>query len=141
MPFIAANWPLFAAILVVLGLIFWSHHADLLGGFKNVGTAEAVSLINRGARVVDVRPEEEFHAGHITGAVNLPYAELESRAAAEKWSQDKPVVLVCGAGQRPAVAAKQVKRCGVAEVFNLQGGVRVWQDANLPLAKAQASSS
>ena len=81
MPFIAANWPLFAAILVVLGLIFWSHHADLLGGFKNVGTAEAVSLINRGARVVDVRPEEEFHAGHITGAVNLPYAELESRAA------------------------------------------------------------
>ncbi len=139
MEFVAANWELFAGLVVVLALLAWSYNADSLGGFRNVGTAEAVSLINRsGARVVDLRASDEFNTGHVQDAMHLPYAEMQARADGIDWAAGKPVLMVCSAGQRPAVATRALKKAGVEQVFNLQGGMRAWQDANLPVSTGAA---
>ena len=67
---------------------------------KGIGVQEATRLINReNAVVVDLRSKQEFAAGHVLDAVNIPFSNLSSRVAELEKSKDKPVILVCKMGQ------------------------------------------
>jgi 3-mercaptopyruvate sulfurtransferase SseA len=61
-------------------------------------TREALigALRSRGIVLVDVLSPESFAARHIPGAVNLPVAEIERRAAAVLPDRRAPVVVYCG---------------------------------------------
>ncbi|MDW8480026.1 MAG: rhodanese-like domain-containing protein [Xanthomonadales bacterium] len=55
------------------------------------------------ATVVDVRLREEYEAGHLPGAINVPLAEI--REAAERLPRDRVYALYCDTGGRSAAAA------------------------------------
>ncbi|MBI1732530.1 MAG: rhodanese-like domain-containing protein [Gammaproteobacteria bacterium] len=126
---------LFAALLVML---LWNLFGAGLTGVQEIEPADATLLINReGGRVVDVRAADEYAAGHILNALNLPLAELESRRGELDKYKDKPVIAVCGNGPMSGRAARQLRGAGFARAVALRGGIAAWQGAHLPLTRSQ----
>jgi len=107
-------------------------------GGAAISTVNLVNLMNReGAVVLDVRDDKEFLLGHIAGAVNVPYANLDNRLAEIESYKEKPVVLVCKMGQHAGAAGRKLKGHGFADVRRLAGGMAEWTGANLPVVKGQ----
>ena len=80
--------------------------------------AEARALVGAGAVLVDVRSRDEFAAGHIEGARNIPVDELPGRLP-EVGARDKPVVVYCASGMRSSAAAASLKKSGFTLVYDL----------------------
>ena len=79
---------------------------------------EAHALVARGATLVDVRTPEEFAAGHIEGAINIPIDELHERMG-EIGDNTQPVVVYCRSGNRSALAKRRLEAGGYTEVLDL----------------------
>ncbi|MGH2773700.1 MAG: rhodanese-like domain-containing protein [Actinomycetota bacterium] len=62
---------------------------------KTIDRTGLQELINSGAQVVDVLPEEEFQEQHIPGAINIPLKKLTRATAQEKLSRQSAVVAYC----------------------------------------------
>lgn len=97
-------------------------------------TTAAIQLANQRQGVwVDVRPTEQFRAGHIAQARNLPAAEIEQKASS--LPKNKPLLLVCETGRDSNRIAARLRTQGFAEVAVLEGGMRAWTAAGLPLSQ------
>lgn len=85
--------------------------------------------------VLDVREPDEFKAGHIEGAVNVPIRTLAQSVA--KLPQDKatPIVVVCKSGIRAAYGTMTLKLLGYTNVKDIVGGMLAWEKDGLPLVK------
>lgn len=89
-----------------------------------------------GMPVIDVREPEEFAAGHLPGAVNIPRGVLEFQVdghPALNFRTDphlshrrEPVILYCRTGGRSALAAEALKRLGFDRPLSLAGGYTQW---------------
>jgi hydroxyacylglutathione hydrolase len=87
-------------------------------------------------QVLDVRERSEWDAGHIPGSVHQPYHDIGG--VPEGIDPGKPVAVVCGSGQRAAVAASLLQRRGAARVIHVvQGGVPRWKREGWPIDKAK----
>jgi rhodanese-related sulfurtransferase len=93
-----------------------------------------------GSVVVDVREADERVAtGSIANALHVPRGVLEFRADPTdaghdpRLRPDARVLLYCSDGTRSALAAAALLTLGYADVAHLQGGVRAWDAASLPL--------
>ena len=103
---------------------------------KGLNPAEAVGLMNREkAVVVDVCEPAEFAAGHITGARNVPLAQLEAQLQGVVKNKATPVILVCQAGARSSRALAMARKLGYENVHSLAGGLKAWQAASMPISK------
>lgn len=97
----------------------------------------AVQLINREkAVVVDVSEAEEFAAGHVGGAKNVPVGQLEEKLSEAAKNKALPLILVCPTGARANRALGVAKKLGYENAQVLGGGLNAWKEANLPLEKA-----
>ena len=98
------------------------------------------SLQADGVPVIDVREPEEFAAGSVPGAVNIPRGVLEFQVdghPALNFRTDphlshrrEPVILYCRTGGRSALAAEALKRLGFDRPLSLAGGYLRWLDAD-----------
>lgn len=132
-----ANHPYLVAATVVALII--AAVFELLQRGRNTGVSPAVvvRLHNQGAPIVDVRSAEEFAAGHIVEARNLPLAGLNSSLDTLKKYREKPVIVCCEQGSSSAQAAKLLKAQGFNNVATLKGGLAAWRQDNLPLVQAK----
>lgn len=90
------------------------------------------SLIRQGrALVVDVREVEEFAAGHIPGAINVPLSTF--RASQLPDPGDRTMVLNCAAGRRSAMALERCANARAEIDTHLAGGFGAWRAAGLPV--------
>ncbi len=95
-----------------------------------------VTLVNReGAVIVDIRDMKEFSAGHIAGAVSMPFSSLDSRVGELESFKEKPVVLVCKMGQHAGAFGRKLKAQGFENVRRLSGGMAEWSANSLPVIK------
>ena len=135
MKFIVDNWMLILIALASGGMLAWPM---LRGAGAGALTAQgAVQLINRErAVVIDVRSPEEFAAGHVTGARNVPLDTLEAKLAATVKNKTLPLLLVCATGTRAQRAVAVAKKLGYEQAQAVSGGLKSWKEANLPLEKA-----
>ena len=135
MDFLIHNWALISVALVSGGMLVWPMIKG--GAAGGLSTSNAVQLINREkAVVVDVSETEEFAAGHIGGARNVPLNELEERLPATVKNKALPVLLVCPTGARASRALAIAKKLGYEKAQVLGGGLKAWKEANLPVEKA-----
>lgn len=83
------------------------------------------------AILIDVRTLEEVAAGKIPNAGNIVWDE----SFGDKISQleHQPVFLYCGSGIRSAKAATVLREKGYTEVYELEGGIKAWKAAGLPV--------
>ncbi|MCP5316498.1 MAG: metalloregulator ArsR/SmtB family transcription factor [Chromatiaceae bacterium] len=84
--------------------------------------------------VIDVRPEEEYAAGHLPGAVNIPLASLEKQL--RDFDREKEVVAYCR-GPHCVLAFEAVARLRAKgfEARRLQDGFPEWKLAGLPVER------
>ncbi len=101
---------------------------------KELTATQLSSMLETGqALVVDVREVDEFSAGHIPGAVNMPLSTF--RATQLPDPQGKTLVLSCLGGKRSAMA---LDKCGAAQAevdTHLAGGFGAWKAAGLPVER------
>jgi rhodanese-related sulfurtransferase len=85
--------------------------------------------------VIDVRSAEEYAAGHIPGAVNIPYDEVAARIS----EIDAPhgVALYCMVGPRARKGEAALLGAGYTSVLHLEGGLAAWKEAGLPVEGAE----
>jgi rhodanese-related sulfurtransferase len=118
-------------------MLLWPFVARSFRPSHEVGTFEAVQLINRrDAVVLDVRDAADYNAGHIAGARHIPEGQLADRLKELEKYKSRPIVVSCRAGTRAPAATGMLRKSGFAEAFALRGGVTAWQQAGLPLEKA-----
>ena len=103
---------------------------------------EASNEITAGTAVaIDVRQVDEWDHGHIDGSVHTPRGLLEFIAdptsPRHKAELDPTLrtIVVCASGARAALAASTLKSMGYDDVAVLDGGLKAWIDAGLPVTE------
>ena len=106
------------------------------GPVPGVSAAEVVSRLGSDASplLLDVRTPEEFAAGHIPGAVNIPYDELEHRLEELAGMHDAEIIVYCRTGRRAKIAEQALLDAGFASVFDLDGHMTEWMTASHPVS-------
>ena len=136
--FIANNWHLFAALIVISTLIGIDTMRRGGAGANQVSAVQLPQLINQENAVVeDVCQPEEFGKGHIPAAINIPVDQIkEQLGQLEKFrKKDRPIVLSCRSGQRASRAAAVLRKNEFKRVYTLSGGLAAWEKENLPLER------
>lgn len=101
---------------------------------REVTVSELAEMLRDGrAAVVDVREPDEFAAGHIPGAVNVPLSRF--RASRLPHPEGKTLVLNCLGGKRSGMALDQCGAARVAVDTHLGGGFGAWNSAGLPVER------
>jgi phage shock protein E len=122
-----AAWVVGGMLLCLQAIVITTHFCALswiyegvmraLGRWKLPLPADQVKrLLAKGARLVDVRSPNEFAAGSIRGAVNLPLEELDGHLAELARG---PALLFCRSGMRSQIATEKARAQGCTEVYNL----------------------
>lgn len=126
--------------LVLVGIFAFLLVAFIINESKRGGATvtpqNLVNLINReGAVVVDIRDTKEYGAGHIAGALSMPYASMDSKVGELETSKGKTIVLVCKMGQHAGAVGRKLKAAGFEDVRRLSGGMAEWNANSLPVVK------
>jgi rhodanese-related sulfurtransferase len=129
-----------AAIIVHLNTNFMSHSPEFLqlvddakNRIKEVSISETQERMQQGAKLIDVREDNEWQAGHAKNAVHLGRGIIE-RDIVEKFpDKNTELILYCGGGFRSALAADNLKKMGYSNVTSMAGGWREWKAANAPI--------
>jgi rhodanese-related sulfurtransferase len=122
----------------LIGLILISGGALLIPVLQRSGAKvsllQATQMMNQTrCTILDVRKADEFAAGHIKNAKNIPLSELSKRISELEKQKAHTVLTVCGSGTRSATASAVLTRAGFVNVMSLDGGMTAWQNQGLPV--------
>jgi|WetSurMetagenome_2_1015567.scaffolds.fasta_scaffold47118_3 thioredoxin 1 len=87
------------------------------------------------AVLLDVRTPEEYKDGHLANAVNMNWNDESFGTQIKSLDKNAPVFVYCYAGGRSSAAAKELRKQGFKEVYDMQGGMSAWRTAGLPEVK------
>ncbi len=133
----AGNHSLLFAGTVAMALVLVVYELrERSQGRAALAPQEVIRLMNHGALVLDLRPAEQFAAGHIAGAKPMAGEEILKAAETLKRYREKPVIVYCDSGSLSAAAARQLLAQGFTSAFNLRGGLSAWRGENLPLTRS-----
>ncbi|MCI9211748.1 MAG: FAD-dependent oxidoreductase [Ruminococcus sp.] len=99
--------------------------------YRQVPVSEVRGLVESGAFIVDVREEQEFQAGHLKNAHNIPLGQLRQRM--QEIPRDIPVYVHCRTGQRSYNAVCCLQGHGYRNLWNISGsflGVSLYEYFN-----------
>jgi rhodanese-related sulfurtransferase len=85
-----------------------------------------------GARLVDVREDDEWRAGRIPGAEHIGKGVIERDIVAAVPDKQTELILYCGGGFRSALAADALRQMGYTRARSLAGGWKEWLQRGLP---------
>jgi len=102
----------------------------------SVSPQALIRLMNHGALVLDLRPQEQYQAGHLAGARQMSSEQILKAADTLKKHKEKAVVVYDDSGSLGAAAVRQLAAQGFTRVFALRGGLAAWRADNLPVTRA-----
>lgn len=133
--FLQQHWALTLTVIIVFFLLMILEMVKIKQGASRISSAQAINLINhKNAVILDIRSADAFKTGHIVGSLSYPLKELDEKNKKLEKFKSQPIVLVCNTGTEATKAADLLKRSGF-EVYVLEGGIRGWRDAEMPLVK------
>jgi hydroxyacylglutathione hydrolase len=122
------------------GVAAWKQSGLPLATVAQITPQELERRLTAGElKVLDVRREPEWDAGHIEGATWWPLDNF--RVSPPEIDHDVPLAVHCKGGYRSMIAASLLRRAGFHNVMNLTGGFDAWQQANLPFVTAVTLSA
>ena len=104
---------------------------------REVSVEQALERMRHGARLVDVREDNEWAGGRARGARHLGRGVIERDIERAVPDHDAELILYCGGGYRSALACDNLQRMGYTNVFSMAGGWKAWQDAGAPVEGAE----
>jgi len=138
--FVSNHLFLFSLLIAILILLIWNLYGDSMSGIALVIPMEATRLINHeNAVIVDLRSKEDFDAGHIINAYNIPASEMAERQKELDKHKEQALILYCSHGAESSRMARILMNGGFQKLFCLKGGLQAWQSANLPLTRDNVS--
>ncbi len=101
-------------LMVLPTVVRAQQHAPVDSAAKQTSAEQLQQALGKNAKVlvIDVRSPQEFSAGHIPGAVNIPIDDLARKLAEMKVSKDTTVVTMCEHGGRSSRAAIELQKLG-----------------------------
>ncbi|MFN2529964.1 MAG: rhodanese-like domain-containing protein [Pyrinomonadaceae bacterium] len=87
---------------------------------------------NTDAKLIDVREDNEWNAGHAAKAIHLGKGIIERDVETTVPDKETEMILYCGGGYRSALAADALQKMGYTNVFSMAGGWKAWQGAGAP---------
>jgi rhodanese-related sulfurtransferase len=85
------------------------------------------------AILLDVRRPDEFDSGHLPGAINMNIEGYDFHEQVDNLDPEKTYYVYCRSGGRSGTACRYLQSKGFREVYNLQGGILAWHDAEQKL--------
>lgn len=129
------QWLAAGTTLVVALILVYEMRARAESQFS-VSPQELIRLMNQGALVLDLRPQDQFAAGHLAGARQMSGEALLAAGDTLKRHKEKTVVVYDDSGSLSASAVRQLAAQGFTRAFTLKGGLAAWRADNLPLSRA-----
>ncbi len=139
--FATNNLILVTALLISFFLLVFTELRRKAGAVTSIEPPAAVSLINADAVIIDLRGADAFARGHIVGAKNIPFDELDANQDKIDQYKSKPLLAVCDSGMTSGRAVTALRKSGIESVYGLKGGINAWTQANLPLVTAKKTKS
>lgn len=141
----------FAAVLLATPVLAappnWPNSVDIMvtkarQGIPTVDIAGYLRVVQdpKGAMILDVREPEEFSAGHVPGAVNVPRGFLEfhiwkAMGYPGKVDFDRTIYVQCGTGDRASLAARTLKTLGFKHPVVVLMKFGDWEKAGNPVVR------
>ena len=93
----------------------------------NITAEEAKRIIDseEGYIILDVREQDEYDAGHIPGAILIPYTKIEERAEDVLTDKEQLILIYCRSGRRSKIAAEALVELGYTNIKEF-GGIIDW---------------
>lgn len=116
---------------------------DLVAAAKaqihEISIDDAEQALQQADLLLDVREPEEYRAGHIPGAVNVPRGLLEFQIGSlpEMDARERNILLYCKTSGRAALSAASLHEMGYLNVTSIAGGFDAWLAAGKAVAKPQ----
>ncbi|MCP3999429.1 MAG: rhodanese-like domain-containing protein [Gammaproteobacteria bacterium] len=122
--------------------------AILLAGYAPLSSAEDISAIaleqqmsaNTVPFILDVRSADEYDAGHVPTAINIPHTEVTNRLDELPDNLDTEIIIYCRSGRRAAMAQATLEKAEFSGIRHLEGDFIGWQEAGLPVQIESAES-
>jgi rhodanese-related sulfurtransferase len=95
--------------------------------YMNITAEEAKVLMESetGYIILDVREQDEYDAGHIPGAILIPYTRIEEEASEKLTDKDQLILVYCRSGRRSKIAADALVELGYTNIREF-GGILDW---------------
>lgn len=109
---------------------------------KTIGMEEYRKVVENpgGTLIVDVREPQEYAAGHVPGAINIPRGVIEFKiwnhvGYPANTQMDQPIVLQCQSGNRASLAAQSLADLGFTRINAVVMSLDDWQQSGHPFVK------
>ncbi|MGB9182173.1 MAG: rhodanese-like domain-containing protein [Pyrinomonadaceae bacterium] len=108
---------------------------DAKSRIREVSVEETRALLStdKGVRLIDVREDNEWSAGHAAGAEHLGKGIIERDIETQVPDKQTELILYCGGGYRSALAADVLQSMGYENVYSMAGGWKAWKDTGAPV--------
>ena len=85
--------------------------------------------------LIDVRTPEEFNEGHLKNAKLINFKSDDFKDNITKLSKEKTICVYCRSGNRSGKSMELLKQEGYLKIYNLKGGIKLWQEKGLEISK------
>lgn len=132
---LASAAPTLAQVPAVQEALF-SYLVNIPADFNSIAAPALKARLDAGEKlfVLDVREENEFAAGHIPGAVNVPIRTI-SKNMDKLPAKDAVVVVICKSGMRAAYITMTLSILGWTNVKDMAFGMTEWEKQGFAMAK------
>jgi rhodanese-related sulfurtransferase len=132
----SAHHPWLAAFAVAAAIAVLINELRMRGlSVGALAPQDVIRLMNQGATLLDLRAQQAYQEGHISGARHFDAGQLPNAADTLKKYKERALIVYCDRGASAAAAVRALSKQGFTKVFNLRGGISAWRAENLPLAR------
>jgi rhodanese-related sulfurtransferase len=100
---------------------------------REVNVEQTLERMREGARLIDVREDNEWERGHARDAQHMGRGIIERDIETAFPDHTTELILYCGGGYRSALACDNLQRMGYTNAYSMAGGWKAWQDADAPI--------
>ena len=118
--------PILLSALMFTGCAGTSNHQT--NTYRSIKMDEAVAMMEQesGYIILDVRRPDEFAAGHIPNAINVPNETIGTDEIAELPDKDQLIMVYCRSGRRSKEASEKLVKLGYTNIVEF-GGILDWK--------------
>ena len=138
--FVSNHLFLVIALMLSIGFVF-TELQQKAQGIASIDQSQAITLMNNGAEIIDLRNTESFRRGHIVRSKNIPNDELDENDVKLQHFKTKSIIVVCENGIISSRIVNKLRKANFEKTYGLQGGIVAWSEKNLPLVTSKKTKS
>ena len=128
--------PLITAIVSALLAVLLSACSENYNSSITPTALNEIILSDDTPIIIDVRSETEFAEGHIPGAINIPFNQIDNVVNDVNDDKEEPVYIYCASGRRADIAASKLANALYTNIVHVEGDMPGWAEAGLPVSQS-----